>query len=463
MKPEKNKERNCIAVGNTDSIQKDTAPAEPSITKTFFLNTAERLRSIDIHIPKMLRFKRRVTVISAKGGRNIIRAAQIHTARSLTAAAGTLIAVFFMFMLFSIYFTPCYEFVVEGATIGYSEDITAYSSALDAVNEELVQSFGDSAVINKSVDKKLAIVRRSSLTDSNEFKENIASLSALMLEAEILSSDGCELAGFKTKEDMDNAVNTFIASVSQENSVVTVLSDITSEKKYVPVSKITAPENVQSVLGGENGIRVQTVTDIVYDEPIPFETVTTEDDTIYEGETQTETEGADGIKSVSATVTAVNGVETDRQITSEQTTAEPVTAVIRTGTRHIPTGIGSGEFIFPTSGTISSHFGTRWNRMHNGLDIAGSTGTPIKAADEGVVSYSGVMNGYGNIIIINHKNGYKTYYGHCSELYANEGDIVSKGDVIAAIGSTGNSTGPHLHFEIRVDDTPVNPENYVSR
>ena len=119
--------------------------------------------------------------------------------------------------------------------------------------------------------------------------------------------------------------------------------------------------------------------------------------------------------------------------------------------------------IRPIDGVISSRFGMRASGRHTGLDIAGSVGTPIKASASGTVTsvtYSNVS--YGNCVIISHGNGIQTLYAHCSEIYVVNGQSVSQGEVIAARGSTGNSTGPHLHFEVRVNGEMVNPEYYVS-
>ena len=121
------------------------------------------------------------------------------------------------------------------------------------------------------------------------------------------------------------------------------------------------------------------------------------------------------------------------------------------------------NFIKPTSGVISSRYGSRWGRTHKGVDIAASTGTSIKAAASGTVTTAGWNNGgYGYLIVITHGNGIQTYYGHCSSISVKEGQTVSQGDVIGKVGSTGRSTGPHLHFEIRVNGTAYNPLNYVN-
>jgi murein DD-endopeptidase MepM/ murein hydrolase activator NlpD len=106
---------------------------------------------------------------------------------------------------------------------------------------------------------------------------------------------------------------------------------------------------------------------------------------------------------------------------------------------------------------VSSNFGLRWGRMHEGVDLAVPSGTPIHAAERGTVRFSGWSTGYGNLVIIDHGNGVTTRYGHASKLLVHRGQSVKKGQTIALVGSTGHSTGPHLHFEIRTQNAPQNP------
>ena len=122
------------------------------------------------------------------------------------------------------------------------------------------------------------------------------------------------------------------------------------------------------------------------------------------------------------------------------------------------------NLIRPISGTITSRFGAVSSRRvskHTGLDIAASTGTKIKAAAGGTVTFSGYKRSFAYMVVVNHGNGVETYYAHCSKLFVSAGQKVNQGDVIAAVGNTGNSTGPHLHLEVRVNGVAYNPQNYV--
>ena len=121
----------------------------------------------------------------------------------------------------------------------------------------------------------------------------------------------------------------------------------------------------------------------------------------------------------------------------------------------------SSGLIWPVSGPVTSYFGWRWGRMHEGIDIAVPTGTAVVAAASGQVVYAGWMGGYGNLVLIDHGGGLATAYGHNSGFAVGGGQSVGQGQVIAYAGSTGNSTGPHVHFEVRVNGSPVDPLGYL--
>ncbi|MGD8374739.1 MAG: LysM peptidoglycan-binding domain-containing M23 family metallopeptidase [Acidobacteriota bacterium] len=132
----------------------------------------------------------------------------------------------------------------------------------------------------------------------------------------------------------------------------------------------------------------------------------------------------------------------------------------------VPITVGPGvpgpPLVVPVAGPINSRFGPRHGRMHYGLDIGAPSGTPVRAARDGTVLYAGNgYRGYGRLVILDHGDGYRTLYAHNRRLRARAGQKVRAGEVIAEVGASGNATGPHLHFEVRLDDRPVDPLLYV--
>jgi murein DD-endopeptidase MepM/ murein hydrolase activator NlpD len=120
--------------------------------------------------------------------------------------------------------------------------------------------------------------------------------------------------------------------------------------------------------------------------------------------------------------------------------------------------------VWPTRGFLTSRYGAgRGRRMHEGIDLAGPNGTPIVAPGDGIVTFVGYKGGYGNSLKIDHGYGVTTLYAHCSMINVKEGDRVKRGSVVAAVGNTGSSTGPHLHYEVHLDGVPVNPMRYLAK
>lgn len=124
-------------------------------------------------------------------------------------------------------------------------------------------------------------------------------------------------------------------------------------------------------------------------------------------------------------------------------------------------GVATSGWTVPTQGTVSSEFGPRWGREHEGIDLAAAAGTPVRAAAGGVVRKASWYGGYGNAVIIDHGNGVSTLYGHNSALTVAVGDRVQAGQTIAKVGSTGDSTGPHLHFEVEVNGKKTDPRPWL--
>lgn len=228
--------------------------------------------------------------------------------------------------------------------------------------------------------------------------------------------------------------------------------------------------HVGDVLTITNAVPYLTVVNVErqsYLRDLPYDIVYEDDPNMYEGDFSVLSAGSYGKADVTANVTYVNGTEMSREVVSSVTLSEPVAEHQARGTKPRPTWFPTGNFRWPCNGVITSYFGYRdtgipgASSFHNALDIANYTGAPIYASDGGTVVHSGWGGGYGYLVKVDHGNGFVTYYAHCSELYVSVGDHVYQGQLIAAMGSTGLSSGPHCHFGILKNDTWVDPLNYL--
>lgn len=178
------------------------------------------------------------------------------------------------------------------------------------------------------------------------------------------------------------------------------------------------------------------------------------------------------VSSKEEALASLNELKTQKITAYETKKAEEEAALVAARSKAIAsttqvasTGTIAGlQLSIPVNGSISSRFGSRGasrSSLHTGLDISTSLGTGVRAIAPGTVTYAGYKGSYGNLLIIDHGNGVESYYAHCSALYVGVGDTVDSSTTISAVGSTGNSTGPHLHLEIRINGSPVNPQQYL--
>jgi len=201
----------------------------------------------------------------------------------------------------------------------------------------------------------------------------------------------------------------------------------------------------------------EEVTEIeVIEPPIEYQ----KSDSMKLGQQKVLKEGKEGSQQVTYKLLKRNGALIEEEQIARQVLIEPIPTVILKGTKVIR-GVGSGKFIWPVSGArITSYMGKRWGRSHNGIDMIGKSN--IMAADEGVVEFAGYKSGgLGNAVIIDHGNGFKTTYGHMKSVKVKKGQVVEKGDSIGVMGSTGRSTGTHLHFEVHLNGKLKNPTSYL--
>ncbi len=341
--------------------------------------------------------------------------------------------------------TLAYSLYVEGEKIGS----TPYEGALEELLEQLKGS-----VINEN-------------TISAGFAEEVEIKQEYVPTAEIMNLGYLAETLYSTK----TAEVTYEVKKGDTWSEIANEHDLTSKELLAlnpgyDINKLQIGE-VLTLSASVPYLTMTVVQQERYVDEVQFDIEYTDTNTLYKGDYKVTSPGTFGAADVVANVTYINGTETEREILSSVTLREPVTEYRLQGTKERPTWHPTGTFRWPTSGRITSYFGGRkspggiGSTNHKGIDIAAPRGTPVYAADGGTVTYSGWMSGYGYTIRIDHGNGYVTYYAHNSSLVAKVGQHVYKGQQIAKVGSTGNSTGNHCHFEIRYNGVAKNPLNYL--
>lgn len=354
------------------------------------------------------------------------------------------------------------EEVLKRLTYVGDVNVKAYSITVNGKHAAVVDS-------EESAKNVLSAIKEE-YTDQGE---NVVLEDAKFVEDVEIKEVNTDLDNLQQEEDAKQALKT--GTVVEKTHVVTAgetLADLAkdndmTEEEIVELNPGINPKKLE--VGSE--VKLQEEAPVVtlkaselvtYEESIDYETVEEKSDKIYEGETKVKTKGKKGKKVITARVEKSNGKESTKVPIVEKVEKEPTTEVVLVGTKERPPTIGSGNYIYPVKNyRLSSKFGARWGRNHNGVDLACSQGTDVMAADGGTVTWAGYKGSFGYLVIIDHQNGMETYYAHNSKLLVKEGDKVYQGYHIAESGNTGRSTGPHCHFEIRVNGEPQDPLKYL--
>ena len=333
----------------------------------------------------------------------------LHTKRSIKCLFLIIIAIFLLIGIVAYLYKPTYRVILNGELIGYTENkgklqnkINDYVKNGDGENVAYVQ-------IDSMPEYQLCLLKKGIVANDEEIYD-------------------------KVKEQGTPYYRYYAILDNQE------------EKFYV--SNFTEAETVVNQLKAKNSTNIDAIT------------IAEKYETELKGFTSTDE------------VVSKLYVEPVKVVEVANTSSSKTNKYTRTssGTVNTSTNISRGKaslgisLIKPVSGIITSRFAASSrirSSAHTGLDIATSAGTPVIAAASGKVTFSGWKGSYGKLLVITHSNGVQTYYGHCNALYASVGQTVSQGQKICAVGSTGNSTGPHLHFEIRVNGVAYNPQNYL--
>lgn len=353
------------------------------------------------------------------------------------------------------------KIIVNGDVIGYAANQEQAELVLTTLKDKLsgvkLNASGKKAVAAASLES----VAKNSAIKQVKFKEEISTEEESVPADEVLTAD--KLEALLSKGTAQQVVHT----VGEGDCITCIAKRYGITSKDIYANNAGMNENTVLQLGQKINVTairpkvtVQVVEEVKQDEMIDYSTETRTNAKVPKGETNVIQDGKEGKKQVTYQVTRENGEVVDREMLSQQVIAQPVTKIIERGSKVIPSR-GTGRISWPAGGYISSGFGSRWGRLHAGIDIAGSG--IARAADNGRVVEAGWHGGYGNMILIDHGNGLQTLYGHLSKIEVRVGEVVEQGKEIGVKGSTGDSTGVHLHFEVRKNGVPQNPMKYLSR
>lgn len=417
-------------------------------------------------------------------------------------------------------YTRSYVVNLDGKDIGVVQDAAVYDRAAANVERRASHILGYEYTLDHSVTFTPALSERSdTFTTVSQIETYLFNEVGEIMKGYILTVDGkvigaadkeaplnelleCIAAPYRTENTVECG---FVEEVKLRNDYITSDYNLDLNQMYAVLTENTTGKTTYDVVGGDTYIGIAAANDMTLNELmalnpqasldslfigdelnvkriIPYLSVYTvdretyetvlecpveyvDDPSLYIGNSKVITQGVEGRALIDADVKYVDGYETERTIVSTTTLEEPTTTVIAQGTTPRPKTASTGSFRWPIYGVITSRFGARTlfgaYDYHTGLDIATYYGAPVKAADGGLVTYSGWQGSYGKLVVVTHDNGTKTYYAHNSSLAVSVGQRVYQGQVVAYAGSTGNSTGVHCHFGVVVGGKYVNPLAYL--
>ena len=349
-------------------------------------------------------------------------------------------------------------------TLTYMKDlqVDAFAICVDDVQKVVVEDEATARSILDKIKNDFAGEREGVEYTDIHFNQDVAIKAANVKLGDLWNTDDAE------KYLKTGSIKDFTHIVQGKESVEDIIATygVTIEQLQQANPEVDftyLEEGMEIALFEKNPVIILASTETAtFLEDIQFGKQYIDNAALYQGEEETRTPGIYGKNQIVATISRVNGEEISREIISTTKISDPVDAVVYRGTKAIPAKIGTGTFALPIRNYyVSSHVGIRWGRMHEGIDCAAATGTKIYAADGGVVTFSGWTAGLGYCVKIDHGGLMSTVYGHCSRLLVSAGEQVYQGQNIALVGNTGNSTGPHLHLEIRYNGEMQNPEDYL--
>ena len=396
-----------------------------------------------------------------------------------------------------------YTLTVDGTTVGVNGDADVITQALNLVKEHYTTDETRSLYIESQVDIRYEYLPAGQEeSTAEEMAQTMLAAAPRTFDYTVQEGDTLEsvTALFSMTEERFRALNPDLTLTTEVTLASSPLEEESEENAQAPAAEDpaegeaanqaakTAEEaenatiDLADLLGDQVRTPLEAGTTITIEQNCPLLVVSTveeatvtreiapaletqDDDTMFLGQQRVIQEGQAGQANVLSRVVKRCGIPVASNDLNAVTVTEATPLIVGTGTKAMPELPDGCLFLWPVQGTITSEFGYRYifgeTNFHRGLDIAAPEGTAINAAADGTVTFAGERGTYGNLVVITHENGFVTYYAHCSKILAEVGDEVTQGTPVAAVGSTGRSTGPHCHFEVRYENEPIDPLFYL--
>ncbi len=424
-----------------------------------------------------------------------------------------------LFLISAFYYTLGLEVILDGQSVGFVSSQSQFEEAVELVSQRAADILNHPYVLTPKVTYRYSLVNRHALFNEDDVKTLLFRQIDEIENLYVLSVDGEPVGISDTAAPLEALLEELLApyQLDDENSVTRFARDVQVSRQWADATllrdipaireKLSAnlrddvqvtvqpgddlvqlaqargmsPEDILALNPGLETtglvpgetlllrravpvLPVETLQEEVVPVEIPFATLYEDDPDSYEGTEIVRVGGMPGDALSTREIRFVNGQEMGREEVALTVLTEPTTEVVARGTKVRPPKSPTGSYMRPYYGVLTSNFGYRkfgGGENHKGIDLAGPTGSPIVASDGGTVTFAGTKSGYGLTVMISHGGGVETLYGHCSKLLVKVGQAVAKGEQIAKVGSTGRSTGPHLHFEVRVGGKAVSPWKYI--
>ena len=374
---------------------------------------------------------------------------------------------------FNVYRISGYKVSIGKDTVTFVKSKKKFNKAYEELQSELKSKYSNIFIKSDFTLNKVKVDDGTMFISGDNLKKEMLKKSDIRVDAFLMKSDNKKVAYVVSKDQGKEVLNSIKAYYSKNTKLSSITklnieNKISYELVKIKVGELCEnPEIIQEVIKYNNKsltplITVRVVGNAIKEQVLQHTTILKSSNKLSSGVNKVAIEGIDGRKKVTTEIISLNNNIVSERILKAETTTPMQSKEIYVGT-YKPTILGVNYMNSPSRGNISSSFGQRWGRMHKGIDIAANQGATINAALDGSVTYAGWQDGYGYVIKLDHNDNVETIYAHCSAITVKMGEGVNQGEKIGEVGSTGNSTGPHLHFEVRENGEPKNPEEYLKQ